>query len=55
MEEIGDEVIKEIIEIENPNNDNVLSCIKIISLNVLLVLFCISKCYINKTPPQNKT
>ena len=28
MEEIGDEVIKEIIEIENPNNDNGLSCIK---------------------------
>ena len=52
MEEIGDQVMREIIEIENPTNDNTLSCIKILSLNLLLVLFCVSKCYIRQHPPK---
>ncbi len=46
MNEVSDEMIKEIIEIDDPQNQSTcLSIIKIISINIILMLIIASKCF----------
>ena len=48
MNELSDEILKEIIEIDDPaanNESKLLPALKLIALNLLLIIFCATRCY----------
>ncbi len=46
MNEVSDEIIKETIEIDDPQNESTcLSIIKLVSINSILILIIASKCF----------